>query len=206
MSETKKLVKRDPEKKTKLSSDHKPSRPAPSALETKPTVTRPVPSLSKSTVASKTATPAMNKPAVAPVKSASVAPRPVATRSSISARRVMTKNAGAPATPVKEKPRPAPVAPALPPPPIELPSNLTVRDLAMHLKVTPIDVIRKLMSNGIMANINQPIDFDTASLIASELGFEVIEEKPVIVEPEVTTLTSIPRKREYTEAELAWIN
>jgi len=81
--------------------------------------------------------------------------------------------------------------------------DLTVRDLATALKVTPIDIIRKLMANGVMANINQPIDFDTASLVAGELGFEVFEQKPVVVEAEVTTLTSIPKKREYTEAELA---
>jgi translation initiation factor IF-2 len=79
---------------------------------------------------------------------------------------------------------------------------LTVRDLAATLQVGPIDIIKKLMANGIMANINQPIDFDTAALIAGELGFEVLEKKPEIVEPEVTTLTSIPKKHEYTEAEL----
>ena len=78
-----------------------------------------------------------------------------------------------------------------------------MRDLAALLKLGPIDIIKKLMANGIMANINQPIDFDTAALIAGELGFEVIEPKPVIVEPEISTLTSIPKKREYTEAELA---
>lgn len=109
-------------------------------------------------------------------------------------------------------PKPAPMAPPPPPPPpppkpkpapIELPENLTVRDLAATLKVGPIDIIKKLMANGIMANINQPIDFDTAALVAGELGFEVIEKKPEIVEPDVTTLTSIPKKKEYTEAELA---
>jgi len=118
----------------------------------------------------------------------------------------------APAAQVVTPPKPAPVAPPLPPPPpppkpkpapIELPENLTVRDLAATLKVGPIDIIKKLMANGIMANINQPIDFDTAALVAGELGFEVIEKKPEIVEPEVTTLTSIPKKKEYTEAELA---
>ena len=77
-----------------------------------------------------------------------------------------------------------------------------MRDLAAALKVGPIDIIKKLMANGIMANINQPIDFDTASLVAGELGFEVIEKKIEIVEPEVLTLTSIPKKHEYTEAEL----
>ncbi len=99
---------------------------------------------------------------------------------------------------------PRPVAPPPPPPPkvpVELPDNLTVRDLAAFLKVGPIDIIKKLMANGIMANINQPIDFDTAALIAGELGFEVIEPKPIVVEPEISTLTSIPKKHEYTEKE-----
>lgn len=109
----------------------------------------------------------------------------------------------APAKPGVPTPAPKPVAPPPPPKPIELTPDLTVRDLATALKVTPIDIIRKLMANGVMANINQPIDFDTASLVASELGFEVVEQKPVIVEPEVATLTSIPKKREYTEAEMA---
>ena len=82
-----------------------------------------------------------------------------------------------------------------------MPDNLTVRDLAAELKVSPIDIIRKLMANGVMANINQPIDFDTAALVAGELGFEVKEQKQVIIEPEVSVLTSIPKKREYTDAE-----
>ena len=102
-------------------------------------------------------------------------------------------------------PKPVPVAPPPPPPkpPVDLPDTLTVRDLAATLKVGPIDIINKLMVNGIMANINQPIDFDTAALVAGELGFEVIEKKIQVVEPEITTLTSIPKKHEYTEAELA---
>ncbi len=78
-----------------------------------------------------------------------------------------------------------------------------MRDLATALKVGPIDIIKKLMANGIMANINQPIDFDTAALVAGELGFEVVEAKPPVVEPEVSTLTSIPKKHEYTAEEAA---
>lgn len=78
-----------------------------------------------------------------------------------------------------------------------------MRDLAAHLKVSPIDIIRKLMANGIMANINQPIDFDTAVLVAGELGFEVKEQKPPVIEAEVATLTSIPKKHEYSQAEAA---
>ncbi len=99
-------------------------------------------------------------------------------------------------------PRPAaPAAPVPPPLPVELPNNLTVRDLATQLKVSPIDIIRKLMANGIMANINQPIDFDTAALVAGELGFEVKEQKQVVVEEPVATLTSIPKRREYSAEE-----
>ncbi len=98
---------------------------------------------------------------------------------------------------------PVPAAPPPPPPVVELPEDLTVRDLAALLKVSPIDIIRKLMSNGVMANINQPIDFDTAALVAGELGFEVKEQKQVVVEPEPVTLTSIPKKHEYTEQEAA---
>ncbi len=59
------------------------------------------------------------------------------------------------------------------------------------------------MSNGVMANINQPIDFDTAALVAGELGFEVKEQKQVVVEPKVVTLTSIPKKHEYSAQEAA---
>src|SRR3972149_3258635 len=55
---------------------------------------------------------------------------------------------------------------------IELPSNLTVRELAALLEASPIQIIKTLMANGGMANINQQIDFDTAAIVASEMGFE----------------------------------
>ena len=56
--------------------------------------------------------------------------------------------------------------------PIEIPSSISVRDLAGLLKSSPIQVIKTLMSNGVMANISQVVDFDTAAIVASELGFE----------------------------------
>lgn len=84
-----------------------------------------------------------------------------------------------------------------------LPASLTVRDLATQLKLTPIDIIKKLMANGVMANITQSIDFDTAALIAEELGFQVQEEKPEVIEEPVATLSSMPKKVEYTPEELA---
>jgi translation initiation factor IF-2 len=60
---------------------------------------------------------------------------------------------------------------------IEFPVSLTVRDLAVKMNASPIQVIKVLMSNGVMANINQMIDFDTAAIVAAELGFEAIPEK-----------------------------
>ena len=59
---------------------------------------------------------------------------------------------------------------------IEIPFSITVRDLAKLLGNNSIQVIKILMSNGVMANINQSIDFDTAAIVASELGFEAIPE------------------------------
>jgi translation initiation factor IF-2 len=62
---------------------------------------------------------------------------------------------------------------------IELPSSVTVKDLADLLGVNPADVIRELIKSGIFANINQGIDRETASLVAEELGYEVAESAPV---------------------------
>ncbi len=55
---------------------------------------------------------------------------------------------------------------------IELPSNITVRELAQRINASPIQVIKILMSNGVMANINQQVDFETAAVVATEMGFE----------------------------------
>jgi translation initiation factor IF-2 len=71
---------------------------------------------------------------------------------------------------------------------IQVPPALTVRELAALMQVSPIDVIKELMSNGIMANINQQIDFDTAAIVGTEMGFEIVpetreeEETPVLEE------------------------
>jgi len=55
---------------------------------------------------------------------------------------------------------------------IIIPEIITVRDLAELLGETPIKIIKILMTNGVLASINQQIDFDTAAVIASEFGFE----------------------------------
>lgn len=61
---------------------------------------------------------------------------------------------------------------------IELPATITVRELAQSINASPIEVIKTLMSNGVMANINQQIDFDTAAIVAAEMGYEVTLETP----------------------------
>ena len=70
---------------------------------------------------------------------------------------------------------------------IELSESITVRELAQSMEASPIDVIKILMSNGVMANINQLIDFDTAAIVAAEMGFEAEMAKPEEAEEEDTT-------------------
>ena len=66
---------------------------------------------------------------------------------------------------------------------IEIPAFVTVRELALLMGVSPINVIKELMANGIMANINQQIDFDTAAIVAGELGFDVVAHEEVVAAP-----------------------
>jgi translation initiation factor IF-2 len=68
---------------------------------------------------------------------------------------------------------------------IELPSVTTVRDLAKKVNSSPIQVIKVLMANGVMANINQQIYFDTAAVVAAELGFEAAMEVIEVKEEQV---------------------
>jgi translation initiation factor IF-2 len=65
---------------------------------------------------------------------------------------------------------------------IEIPDFLTVRQLAALMNVSPIVMIKALMDAGIMANINQQIDYETAAIVAQEMGVETREETPIISE------------------------
>lgn len=58
------------------------------------------------------------------------------------------------------------------------PSSITVGQLAQLLDVSPVEVIKQLMRNGMMVNVNQIIDFETAALVASDLGFQVMAPDP----------------------------
>ena len=61
--------------------------------------------------------------------------------------------------------------------PLELPASLTVKQLADLAGINSVRVIKQLMRHGIMANVNQVINHDTAAMVASELGFEVKAQK-----------------------------
>jgi translation initiation factor IF-2 len=67
---------------------------------------------------------------------------------------------------------------------ILVPDFLTVRELAELIGASPIEVMKKLIANGIMASINQQIDFETAALIISEFGMEAKSETIQEVEEE----------------------
>ncbi len=63
---------------------------------------------------------------------------------------------------------------------VEIPDFVTVRQLAELMDVSPIVVIKELMRAGVMANINQQIDYETAAIVAQEMGLEPKEETPII--------------------------
>ena len=62
---------------------------------------------------------------------------------------------------------------------VRIPTALAVGELAEILNISAIDIIKELMKNGVMANVNQVIDFDTAAIVATDLGFELEEETRV---------------------------
>jgi len=59
---------------------------------------------------------------------------------------------------------------------IQLPTSVVIRDLAQKIEKSPIEIIKKLMANGVMATINQSVDFDTAAIVVAEYGFEAVPE------------------------------
>ena len=65
-----------------------------------------------------------------------------------------------------------------------VPDYLTVREVADLIEVSPIDVMKTLISNGIMASINQQIDFDTAAIVIGEMGYEAKSQSAVAAEEE----------------------
>jgi translation initiation factor IF-2 len=81
---------------------------------------------------------------------------------------------------------------------VELPTSITIRDLGERIGSSPIQIIKILMTNGVMANINQIIDFDTAAIVCAELNIDATLEIPEINEEE---LGEIPLWRKLIEIE-----
>jgi len=71
---------------------------------------------------------------------------------------------------------------------LRVPETVTLSDLAKAMGVKAAELIKKLMSMGVMANMNQPVDFETASLVAEEYGYELeldqFQEESVLSESE----------------------
>jgi len=59
---------------------------------------------------------------------------------------------------------------------VEIPPFLTVQELANLLETSGVELIKQLMQSGFMANLNQTLDYETAEIIASELGYEAVEK------------------------------
>jgi translation initiation factor IF-2 len=80
---------------------------------------------------------------------------------------------------------------------VSLPKVMTVKELAEKLKLDVATVIKKLIMSGVMATINEEIDYDTAAIIASDLGYNVSEI------PEATTRLGMGYVAEVLAQELA---
>jgi translation initiation factor IF-2 len=85
---------------------------------------------------------------------------------------------------------------------VEVPNVVTVRQLAELVHASPIEIIKQLMSNGVMANINQQLDFDTAAIVVAELGYEA-KAQPLPEPEEKEEETQSPEWRRMIEAEAA---
>jgi len=81
---------------------------------------------------------------------------------------------------------------------VAVPEIITVRDFAEVLKMPVTEIIAALMTNGIMANINEEIDYDTASLLADELGFKTEKR---LEEAEITKEQGVRKKLQEELAE-----
>ena len=68
---------------------------------------------------------------------------------------------------------------------VKIPEEITVGELASRMKKTAGEVIKLLMKNGVMAAINQTIDYDTAEYVATEMGCKVEKEVTVTIEERI---------------------
>jgi len=76
-----------------------------------------------------------------------------------------------------------------------VPDYLTVRELAELIDASPIEVMKRLIANGVMASINQQIDYDTAAIVIEEMGFEA---------QSATAIAAAQEKAERAETAQTW--
>ncbi len=81
---------------------------------------------------------------------------------------------------------------------IEIPHALTVRELAVLLSASAVDIIKQLMRNGIMANINQVIDYETAATVAANLDYKA-HPKPRTAQGLVSDINEIKHHQELLD-------
>jgi len=84
---------------------------------------------------------------------------------------------------------------------IEIPETLTVKQLADLLQVSAIDVIKRLMRNGIMANINQAVDYESAAAVAVDCGYEA-HLKPQVGRKSASLIREIKKQQLQQAKEL----
>src|SRR5919204_636155 len=75
---------------------------------------------------------------------------------------------------------------------VALPKSIVVSELAQRLGVGPVDVLKELVQMGVMVSINQSVDYETASLVAAELGVETRPEEQVVPVVEEETVVEGP--------------
>lgn len=68
---------------------------------------------------------------------------------------------------------------------IQVPEEITVGDLASFLRMTANEVIKKLIALGVMATVNEVIDYDTAAIVATELGAKVEKKVEISIEEQI---------------------
>ncbi len=93
-------------------------------------------------------------------------------------------------------------APVAEKPTLTLPSTIMVRDLGEMLGLSHVDIIKELMKRGVMASVNQTVDFDMASSVATDLGYGVAQgETPPATEEEEAATAAAAVEDEIAEPE-----
>ncbi len=164
-----------------------PVKPAPAKpLSPAPAAPRPASPAAAAPAAPKPPSAPLAKPPMAPgQKAAPVAPpapsKPLpssvpAAKPAVPAAAVAVRTAAPPVA----APRPLPPAPPPPPPPprgkIRINENVTVKSIAEKMNLKLPDLMKKLIQLGVMANLNQRLDTDTATLVADAFNFDVVVE------------------------------